>query len=308
MSLTLCMLVKNEFVRIERCIDSVKDCVDEFLITDTGSSDGTPELLKEKYGIPVSHGNLEEGRCLCKQDLRNRNFAAVKTDWILSLDADEVLVGNLPQALAFLQNNFALIDGGFARWRNELPDQPAFDDYKLFLFKKNFRSRGLIHENAQLDIRGNNGSAVWLDQFWVRHLPDPLRLTEKRDLYMQRLQCAIALEPEWLRYYWFMGYMHFLAHDFDLAEKNLKKCGFLESSIFPVERLNSLMVLSDIYAQTNRPKDLEEVLYFAKQLWISVRDDFEVKINIKLGVWIDKAQDALIKGDLGMIRAYRFGS
>lgn len=302
------MLVKDESARIERCIDSVKDCVDEFLITDTGSGDGTPELLKEKYGILVSHGNLEESRCLCKQDLRNKNFSAVKTDWILILDADEVVIGNLPEALSFLKANTKSTDGGFALWRNELPDQPAFDDYKLFLFKRRFRSRGLIHDNAQLDIREKEGSAVWLDQFWVRHLPEPSRLTEKRELYMRRLKCAISLEPDWLRYYWFMGYMNFLAKDFNLAEISLKKCGFSSSSIFPVERLNSLMVLADIYASTGRYDDLSETLHFAQNLLATVHNDFEVKINRELASWFDNAQAALHRSDLEVIRAYRFGS
>jgi len=308
MSLSLCMLVKNESARIERCIDSVKTGVDEFFITDTGSSDGTPELLMQKYGISVKHGQLETSRCLCKQDLRNKNFDAVKTDWILILDADEMVVGNLPDALATLKEATKINDGGFARWHNELPGQSAFDDYKLFLFKNNFRARGLIHDNVQIDIREKNGRAVWLDHFWVRHLPDPSGMKEKRDLYMRRLQCAIAMEPEWLRYYWFLGYMNFLTDDLDVAERHLQKCGLSDSHIFPVERLNSLMVLAEIYARRNERTALNQILRFALERWNEAQQDFEVRVNPGLKAWFETSVDSLHSGNLTEIRARRFGS
>jgi len=302
------MLVKDESARIERCIDSVRNYVDEYFITDTGSSDGTPELLKQKYGISVRAGQLEESRCLCKQDLRNINFSMVKTDWILVLDADETVVGDIVKGISFLEQSAQRYDGGFALWRNELPEGVSFNDYKLFLFKKNFRSRGLIHDNAQLDIREKGGDAVWLDQFWVRHCPEPSRLSEKRDLYMRRLKCAIAQEPEWFRYYWFMGYMNFLAGDFDVAEINLKKCGFSDSNLFPVERLNSLMVLTDIYSRMNNRSKIKETLDFASGLFNDVRHDFEVKVNPTLGTWFRDAMNHLVNDDIAKIRANRFGS
>lgn len=43
-SISLCMIVKDEEKVLARCLDSVKDAVDEIIIVDTGSRDGTKEV------------------------------------------------------------------------------------------------------------------------------------------------------------------------------------------------------------------------------------------------------------------------
>ena len=40
-TISLCMIVKNEERILARCLDSVKDLVDEIIIVDTGSADAT---------------------------------------------------------------------------------------------------------------------------------------------------------------------------------------------------------------------------------------------------------------------------
>ncbi|MFR2459147.1 MAG: glycosyltransferase, partial [Christensenellales bacterium] len=46
-SVSLCMIVKNEEVVLKRCIDSVRDAVDEVIIVDTGSQDNTRAIASE---------------------------------------------------------------------------------------------------------------------------------------------------------------------------------------------------------------------------------------------------------------------
>lgn len=41
MTISLCMIVKNEEETLARCLDSVRDAVDEIVIVDTGSTDAT---------------------------------------------------------------------------------------------------------------------------------------------------------------------------------------------------------------------------------------------------------------------------
>ena len=43
-TVSLCMIVKNEEDVLARCLDSVKDLVDEIIIVDTGSKDRTKEI------------------------------------------------------------------------------------------------------------------------------------------------------------------------------------------------------------------------------------------------------------------------
>ena len=59
-TICLTMIVKNESQVIRRCIDSVKDYISYWVIVDTGSTDGTQDLIKEimaEYNIP---GELHE--------------------------------------------------------------------------------------------------------------------------------------------------------------------------------------------------------------------------------------------------------
>ena len=59
-TICLTMIVKNESEVIRRCIDSVRNYINYWVIVDTGSTDGTQELIKEimnEYDIP---GELHE--------------------------------------------------------------------------------------------------------------------------------------------------------------------------------------------------------------------------------------------------------
>ena len=54
-TITLCMIVKDETHIIEECLKSMLPYIDRYDITDTGSTDGTPELIKkvmDEAGVP----------------------------------------------------------------------------------------------------------------------------------------------------------------------------------------------------------------------------------------------------------------
>ncbi len=53
-TISLCMIVKNEEDCLGRCLDSLKGIVDEMIVVDTGSTDRTVEIAKEK-GATVYH-------------------------------------------------------------------------------------------------------------------------------------------------------------------------------------------------------------------------------------------------------------
>ncbi len=83
------MIVKNEAHVIRRGLDSVKDLIDYWVIVDTGSTDGTQEIIKEHMkDIP---GELHERPW--KNFGHNRTealeLAKEKGDYLLFLDADD---------------------------------------------------------------------------------------------------------------------------------------------------------------------------------------------------------------------------
>lgn len=84
LKLTQCLIVKNEKQNFARAVNWGKKVVDELIVVDTGSSDGT-EILAENLGAKVFHFDWKDDFSAA------RNFAISKCtgDWILFLDADE---------------------------------------------------------------------------------------------------------------------------------------------------------------------------------------------------------------------------
>ncbi|GAF67080.1 putative glycosyltransferase [Bacillus sp. TS-2] len=86
-TISLCMIVKNEEAVLARGLDTVKDIVDEINIVDTGSTDKTVEIAKQ-YTDRIFYyewtGNFAAAR--------NESFKYATKDYILYLDADDVLL------------------------------------------------------------------------------------------------------------------------------------------------------------------------------------------------------------------------
>ena len=79
-------IVKNEEKNLSRCLNSVKEVVDEIILVDTGSTDTTKEI-GENFGAKIYD-------YVWDSNFSNaRNFALSKStgNWILYLDADEYL-------------------------------------------------------------------------------------------------------------------------------------------------------------------------------------------------------------------------
>ncbi|MBA4373180.1 MAG: hypothetical protein C0402_10010 [Thermodesulfovibrio sp.] len=85
-TLSLCIIVKNEEENIARCLMSIKPVVDEMIVVDTGSSDKTKDIATA-MGAKVSDFPWTDNFA----DARNRSLELATGDWILVLDADEVI-------------------------------------------------------------------------------------------------------------------------------------------------------------------------------------------------------------------------
>jgi len=91
---TIClnMIVKDEAPVIRRSLASVKGLIDTWVIVDTGSSDGTQEIIREFLkDIP---GELHERPWVNFGYNRNEalDLARGKSDYVLFIDADEELI------------------------------------------------------------------------------------------------------------------------------------------------------------------------------------------------------------------------
>lgn len=82
------MIVKDEILTLSTLLDSVKDYVTDYVIVDTGSTDGTPEML-EKRGIKVHHKDFEDFATTRNHALRlAQEVATGRRAYIMLVDAD----------------------------------------------------------------------------------------------------------------------------------------------------------------------------------------------------------------------------
>ncbi|MDE6896493.1 MAG: glycosyltransferase family 2 protein, partial [Lachnospiraceae bacterium] len=85
-TISLCMIVKNEEAVLGRCLDSVKDAVDEIIIVDTGSSDRTKEIAAEYTDKIYDFEWVNDFSAA-----RNEAFSKAEMDYCMWLDADDIL-------------------------------------------------------------------------------------------------------------------------------------------------------------------------------------------------------------------------
>jgi len=124
------MIVRDEQARIAECIESVRNVVDELVVVDTGSRDGTVEIVRS-YGAEVVDHRWHDDFAAA----RNAGLDVARGDWILILDADEVIarddhaelrrmasVGE-PVAYRFVTRNYGN-DPEIAGWVTCAPDDP----------------------------------------------------------------------------------------------------------------------------------------------------------------------------------------
>ena len=86
-TISLCMIVKDEENVIERCLKSVKGIFDEIIIVDTGSSDNTKKIVS-KYTDKIYDYKWNNDF----SEARNYSFSKATCDYIMWLDADDVLL------------------------------------------------------------------------------------------------------------------------------------------------------------------------------------------------------------------------
>ena len=105
MDLSLCMIVKNEEASLPQTLDSVKAIADEMIVLDTGSTDRTVEVAK-KFGAKVYHFEW----CNDFSAARNEALKYVQGNWVLVLDADEVLTTEIvPQLKEAIKSDRYLV-------------------------------------------------------------------------------------------------------------------------------------------------------------------------------------------------------
>lgn len=209
-TICLSMIVKNEAHILKRCLDSVIPYIDAWAILDTGSTDDTAyEVVKALGDLPGKLGSdawVDFGT--------NRTHAlelaqAQGCDYILVIDADEVLVVDDPQAFASLTHDAYRVQMHHA-------DGLSWPRVNIMRSALSWRYVGIIHEHAEADPPVLEyqlaGVHMWTDGGGARGR-DP----EKAERDLAVMEQSVVLEPENARYWFYLAQGYEVARHIEQA-------------------------------------------------------------------------------------------
>jgi tetratricopeptide (TPR) repeat protein len=166
--LSLCMIVKDEEEMLPRCLAAVQPAVDEMIIVDTGSTDRTVEIAAS-FGATVLHHEWTGSF----SDARNVSLDAATGDWIIYLDADEVLVEEDAQRLRALTGRvwreaFALVETNYT---GDIEDGTALTHTAMRMFRNRpeYRFKGRLHEQMAYALPGYLTERIEYTQLRIEH-------------------------------------------------------------------------------------------------------------------------------------------
>lgn len=206
--LCLTMIVKNESKIIKRCLDSVKEHVDYWVIVDTGSTDGTQDIIKKHMeGTP---GELHESEFVTFGHNRNESLklSKGKGEYTLLMDADlelKVVNKNFKQELT--KNNkdiYLLVEAeGLAKdgshkgfnYRNRI----------ILKNKLNWKFRGSTHEVVDVEDGDKPADIAIYDGAWIHNRYDGGSKSEKFTRDIKLLTKDIEENPNSDRAMFYLG-------------------------------------------------------------------------------------------------------
>ncbi len=150
-SISLCMIVKNEEAVLARCLDSVADLVDEIIVVDTGSTDRTKEIAAKYTDRVYDFGWIHDFSAA-----RNYAFSLATCEYIYSADADEVLDGENRERFRVLKEHLLPeVEIVQMKYGNQLQFNTVYnydEEYRPKLFKRlrQFSWIEPIHETVRL--------------------------------------------------------------------------------------------------------------------------------------------------------------
>lgn len=197
--ISLTMIVRNEADHLAECLDHVKNEVDEIVIVDTGSTDETLSIAR--------HYSPQVYTFTWKGDFSAaRNFALQHAtgDWILAIDADEVVQVE-PNGFRLLISGSEDKEAFLLPLLNPISDSTGEYNtfYVLRLFRNNdhYQYFGKIHEQVSIPDPQKVGLAV---NPILKHKSLPLRIRhQKRNRNLDLLKKATRDDPNnpFLLYY-----------------------------------------------------------------------------------------------------------
>lgn len=253
MEISLCMIVKNEEDVLARCLNSVKDFVDEIVIVDTGSSDKTKSIAKQFTELVYDFEWCDDF-----SKARNYAFSLGTKDFLMWLDADDIMKAD--DLEEFLKIKELLKDYDMA----VLPYHVAFDSFgnptmsyereRIFARNLHYEWMDPIHEVIAMSGRIYHGLVgVYHKKLKVNDSNRNLRIFEKM------IQEGKKMNARQTFYYSRELYDHARYSEAETSLENYLK----RSDAWVQNKIDACKILANCKRALNKPDEILPALFYS---------------------------------------------
>ncbi len=273
-TVSVCLIAKNEAGTLQPCLKSVRDVVDEIVVlVDDSTTDDTFEKAK-KYADVVDYFKWEDNFSAA----RNQSIAKCTKEWILIMDAHEILH---PKSKSVLTNLLQRVQPGkdmsdtsvFSGMIYMNPEGQDLDKLipEIFflqprLFKNNgdHLYEGRVH-NWLATKEGSRGLKRPVNEMVFIHRRTEenrkVRKEQRKSMNVEILLKDIEENPTVARYYFYLANTYLEVDEHDKAIETYNK--YLEMSTWNAERAHAMLMMATIYCQRKAWKEAMDILYDA---------------------------------------------
>ena len=245
-------ICKNEAQFVRRWMDSMGEA-DQIVVLDTGSTDQTAELLRER-GAQVTREEITPWRF---DTARNRSLELVPqdTDICVCTDLDEVFHPGWRKVLEAAWRPGT----GQARYRYTWSFNPDGSEGVVFWYEKIHARRGYrwvhpVHEVLEWVGEGEPGPFVRVEGVQLDHHPDP---NKSRAQYLELLELSVREAPQDDRNLHYLGREYLFRGRWEECIRTLKAHLALPSATWRDERAASMRYLGCAYEQLGEMGEAE---------------------------------------------------
>lgn len=276
------MIIKDDKNNIHRWYESLKNSVDEIIIVDTGSTDGTREILGNLDGAIIVDFQWRDDFAAA----RNSALPLINSEWVIWIDSDEYLHSKEAEfdSIRFVAGYY-LDNNDYPIIKLEIIDThrtiltSSFDSPRMFSMKPGYKFEGRIHEQIVLPSNDqtyavNTGIKVYHDGYTSEILIKKNKIQRNINL----LKLNLKEHPEDYASLSLIGREYKLQNNFNVAVKYLEQAERLMVELEEYDIiLDTYQHLAEIYASIGDVENLDIVI----DKMLSVESNFPDAIYMK---------------------------